>query len=271
MKRFLIVILLVISILTINACSFDGEPDPTEPKHVHDYKNKRVVAPTCVNDGYTLLICDCGDLMRTAYVPKNGHAFTNAKVVLPTADEKEHIERTCHCGEVSKDFETPLYFNITQDKKGYLYYYYVNSRLKSESLLLVDEPVVKDHYTEDRAHIFFVKEAERNKLYGIARNDLSQQKLLYEAANGQIDHIAAVEREGFVSFTEGHERCVLLNLNTGESQVIFEGIYLEWAFPYFDETGKLRRIIFSGQPTENYKKYTYFYYPDTGEFQEHNG
>ena len=37
-----------------------GEEDPQNTEHIHEYK-KDVVEPNCVNPGYTIHTCECGD------------------------------------------------------------------------------------------------------------------------------------------------------------------------------------------------------------------
>ncbi len=72
MKKIGIIILtLLLCFATISGCSIIGHPEGE-----HTYVSK-VVAPTCIDGGYTRYTCSCGDFYDEDQVPALGHDFTN--------------------------------------------------------------------------------------------------------------------------------------------------------------------------------------------------
>ncbi len=55
--------------------------DPVDPPHTHSY-GKKVIAPTCTAQGYTVYTCSCGDTYIADYVKKADHDLEK-KEVLP--------------------------------------------------------------------------------------------------------------------------------------------------------------------------------------------
>ena len=83
-------------------CLFvEGEP--------HGYTNKKVVAPTCVKDGYTELYCKCGRVGgKTDYVKALGHKYSEVKTIAPTyTSEGYDLQQCVVCGHEVKTNITP--------------------------------------------------------------------------------------------------------------------------------------------------------------------
>ena len=59
-----------------------GEKDPENTEHTHEYKQD-VVAPDCVNPGYTIHTCDCGDTFESDTVEALGHTWVDATCTAP--------------------------------------------------------------------------------------------------------------------------------------------------------------------------------------------
>ena len=59
-----------------------GEKDPENTEHIHSYK-KDVVAPDCVNPGYTIHTCECGDTFESDTVEALGHTWVDATCTAP--------------------------------------------------------------------------------------------------------------------------------------------------------------------------------------------
>lgn len=68
--------------------------------HTHAY-TQTVVAPTCLEAGYTLHVCACGDQFSDHYTEPLGHRWDNGVVLTPAGQFEDGLLRvTCtHCGE----------------------------------------------------------------------------------------------------------------------------------------------------------------------------
>ncbi len=49
---------------------------PDNQEHTHNY-NSEITAPTCIEQGYTVYTCACGDSYQNDYIPALGHEFIN--------------------------------------------------------------------------------------------------------------------------------------------------------------------------------------------------
>ncbi|MBO4453283.1 MAG: CotH kinase family protein, partial [Clostridia bacterium] len=66
--------------------------------HVHGYK-ETVVAPDCVNGGYTLHRCSCGDEYKDSFTDPLGHDFDEEVLIEPTCEGEGKAKRICKvCG-----------------------------------------------------------------------------------------------------------------------------------------------------------------------------
>ena len=80
------------------ACGDKEERPIAKLEHKHVY-SKEVVAPTCLEQGYTINTCKCNDSYIDSYVKATGHKFSAwQEVKKATVDEEGLKERTCHCG-----------------------------------------------------------------------------------------------------------------------------------------------------------------------------
>ncbi len=80
----------------MNYIRLDGTVVPTAP-HEHDYKDKKVVAPTCTEGGYTRYTCKCGDYYDAAYTAPLGHDMGPWYIAkAPTARDTGIEQRKCN-------------------------------------------------------------------------------------------------------------------------------------------------------------------------------
>ena len=98
---FLSLALLLTLVIAFGSCDIisgivGGENTSDSNAHTHNYTIVYEEAPTCVNDGYQDLVCECGE---TQYIelPASGHTYTT-KVTPPTCDRGGYTEYICHCG-----------------------------------------------------------------------------------------------------------------------------------------------------------------------------
>ena len=91
-----------------HTCTVCGAKETaTIPKttHKHSY-TKKVVAPTCTDQGYTLHTCSCGYSYKDTYKNATGHSYTT-KVTAPTCTAKGYTTHTCtKCKTSYKDSYT---------------------------------------------------------------------------------------------------------------------------------------------------------------------
>ncbi len=72
--------------------------------HKHDYA-QRVVAPTYLEEGFTLFMCECGNAYKRDVTEATGHSYVES-TVNPTCTEKGYNLHTCSfCGENYADGE----------------------------------------------------------------------------------------------------------------------------------------------------------------------
>ena len=78
----------------------DTEPKKViSPLHEHSYKTT-LVKSTCVEKGYTLHQCECGEEYKDNYLPLAEHQFKITNKIEPTCTEDGKEEKTCTvCGE----------------------------------------------------------------------------------------------------------------------------------------------------------------------------
>lgn len=75
------------------------EPQPTQ--HTHSYFLSRIVSARCVEGGYTVYACGCGDAYQDAFTPALGHDWGDWSVTKDATYSEEGEEaRTCSvCGQ----------------------------------------------------------------------------------------------------------------------------------------------------------------------------
>ncbi len=64
----------------------------------HDYETS-TIAPTCTTQGYTIYTCHCGYSYNDDFVFALGHDYTSLKTVAPTCTEEGYILHACICGD----------------------------------------------------------------------------------------------------------------------------------------------------------------------------
>lgn len=64
-----------------------------EAEHQHSYRAV-LIAPTCMEEGYTSYTCDCGDSYRGQHTAALGHALVE-EAISPTASERGYTKHTC--------------------------------------------------------------------------------------------------------------------------------------------------------------------------------
>ena len=112
MKKLLSILFVVFAlVLALASCGGQGEvtqpttTNPEPPVHEHSY-NAEVIAPLCVEQGYTTHICVCGDFYIDTYVDALGHNF---------------IDGTCTRCELAKSSlaSEGLAFTLNSDGQSY--------------------------------------------------------------------------------------------------------------------------------------------------------
>lgn len=100
------------------------------PIHVCDYKLDSVIEPTCVNKGYTIYKCECGESYNSDYQEPYGHDYIE-ELIEPTCNVEgfklitcsfcEYAERQDVVPKLGHDWkETPVY--PTCEEQGYTTY-----------------------------------------------------------------------------------------------------------------------------------------------------
>lgn len=75
-----------------------SKPVESSAAHVHNRTLKETVEPTCVEDGYKLFVCECGDEYTTA-LKATGHSYSK-KTVEADCENSGYTRYTCaDCGD----------------------------------------------------------------------------------------------------------------------------------------------------------------------------
>ncbi len=84
MKKIILACIILITLLSLTSCN-----------HKHKYV-KEVIKPTCLEEGYTLNKCSCGDSYKDNYIEALGHKYSEwSTVTPPTIDAEGLKERIC--------------------------------------------------------------------------------------------------------------------------------------------------------------------------------
>ena len=135
-------------------------------KHQHSYKTS-VIEPTCLEQGYTLYTCSCGDTYKDDYTDKTEHNYQNgtcvdcgkvephthqytSSIIAPTCTEEGYTLYICSCGDTYKDHYTdkinhhytPSIVEPTCTEEGYTVY------------TCSCGDTYKDHYTDKVPHSY---------------------------------------------------------------------------------------------------------------------
>lgn len=119
----------------------DTQPTTTQPiettVHVHEYAQE-IVAPGCVDSGYTGYYCACGDSYTDSEVAPTGHSYTDT-VVVPTWDEQGYTEHVCaNCGETFRDsyVECEKYTVLPPSQSGEVMHFFDDAAFIGDSVAL---------------------------------------------------------------------------------------------------------------------------------------
>ncbi len=126
-KKYLLIILLLITIFNLNACTCK-----------HEFEIIEVVERTCTQDGYTLQKClNCSEEIKTNILTK-GHNFSDWLIVKNATDNSSGLkERTCTMCSVKEEKEYQKY--------DYQNLKYINYPLK-ENQIINSISELKDFY-----------------------------------------------------------------------------------------------------------------------------
>ena len=132
-------------VLALVSCNFMG---CSEYNHEHSY-SATVIESTCVNRGYTIYTCKCGDEYRDEYtaINPNSHNYVYDTVESTCEEEGYEYGRCVGCGEGKMDVLEPLGHNIidiletvdaTCEKPGYK----AGLCDKCNNIVVVEEPAL---------------------------------------------------------------------------------------------------------------------------------
>lgn len=80
-------------------------PTPTEVPHEHVWELV-ITEATCIADGRTVEVCECGEIQNDTMIPAIGHVWT-AKEMIATCTEAGKTWDECVCGEIQNEVIVP--------------------------------------------------------------------------------------------------------------------------------------------------------------------
>lgn len=172
---------------------------------------------------------------------------------------------------IHEEYISPIWNEYDQSDCIVGYLYWLDKETHKVTLLLAEQTVDAEAYG---AYIYYVKEAELNKIYRLCIAEPSQQELVYETTHGAVRAIMIDYRmENYLQYVAGDPKFIIFDLNTGEETVLMEQHYLDSGYIQKESDGVMSNwILFTGQPTEDSQYADYIYNRITGEVAiEHDG
>lgn len=90
-------------------------PKPTDPPHIHQYTETSSTEPSCTQDGYIILKCECGETLRET-LPKVEHDYAKTERKEPTCTSSGFIKHICECGAARVEILPQKEHKYTQTK-----------------------------------------------------------------------------------------------------------------------------------------------------------
>lgn len=174
MKNNILFSLILLFSVGLSSCSGNkNNNDPigdNKPIHEHNYIAE-VIAPTCINDGFTIYKCDCGDEYIDDYVDSLGHDYI----------EREQNYKCSRCGKYEDD---GFYFELLENTYQEAY----EGRLGTYEIIGVSKEALENgRLTLPRKHYGIeVSGIRKGALYNLRRslNELFiQENIKYIGSN----------------------------------------------------------------------------------------
>ena len=172
-------------------------------------------------------------------------------------------------------YQPTIQFEVDISKliEGHLYYIDLNTQ---EITLVCDETVVVSQTDEYNADFeYYVKASEPTKIYRTNLKDPAVHTVVYESTFGPVNYITisdyAITKQEVLGFVADNKYFVVLDLETGETSLVMEQYYIEYAlFAHgsFDTWNEHDLVLFRGKLNEDDKVRTYEYSRSTGAIQD---
>ena len=157
--------------------------------------------------------------------------------------------------------------------EGHLYYIDLNTQ---EITHICDEVVIahaEDDFDTD--FVYYVKASEPTKVYRTNQKNPEAHTVIYESTFGPINYIVsdayAITKQEVLQFVADNKYYVLLDLESGETSLMMEQYYIEYALiahGSYDTWNELDLVLFRGKLNEDDKVRTYEYSRSTGAIQD---
>ena len=176
---------------------------------------------------------------------------------------------------IFRGHQPTIQFEVDLSKlvEGYLYYIDFNTR---EITLICDETVVvsvADDFNVDFE--YYVKASEPTKIYRTNLKDPTVHTVVYESTFGPVNDITisddAITKQKVLGFVADNKYFVMLDLETGETSLMMEQYYIEYALiahGSYETWAELDLVLFRGKLNEDDKVRTYEYSRSTGAIQD---
>ena len=197
---------------------------------------------------------------------------TTQPTVPPTTQPTESVPTTPNistgyaCIHRENDYFSFPEYDLSACIPGQLYW--LDKKTHTVTLLLAEQ--IANSQTEGE-YIYFVKKAERNKIYRMHIAKPEQYELLYETAYETVGNMSIVPHlENYLQFTADSKKFVIYDMNTGKETVLMEVHHMSVGLitAKGGEDGLLSDWIwFYGEPTEDSTRSFYMYNRITGEFE----
>ena len=163
--------------------------------------------------------------------------------------------------------------DLSKLAEGHLYYIDLNTQKITP---ICDEAVVVSEEDDFNADFeYYVKASEPTKIYRTNLKDPAVHTVVYESTFGPVNYITisdyAITKQEVLGFVADNKYFVVLDLETGETSLVMEQYYIEYAlFAHgsFDTWNEHDLVLFRGKLNEDDKVRTYEYSRSTGAIQD---
>lgn len=176
---------------------------------------------------------------------------------------------------IFRGHQPTIQFEVDLSKlvEGHLYYIDFNTR---EITLICDETVVvsvADDFNVDFE--YYVKASEPTKVYRTNQRNPEAHTMVYESTFGPVTYITindyTITKPKTLQFVADNKYFIVLDLETGETSLMMEQYYIEYAFiahGSYETWTELDLVLFRGKLNEDDKVRTYEYSRSTGAIQD---
>lgn len=191
--------------------------------HIHSYTDE-VTEPTCLEQGYTTHICECGDTYIDSYVDALGHDFKVSEIIQSTFEEEGKVIYKCsrcdasyfeELGKLEHSYSTEWSFNETSHYHSCIDEGYENLKIDEvEHSFNIEKEEFSTTYTclecgyTYTEYVMMPKSETRYELVCKTLMPVDNDEIIFNNDRDTIYHLVAVENNWHIVNSEGQRLSV---------------------------------------------------------------